>query len=277
MDKALQRSDWKGFEAAPKRIRGSAASCAAAASPPTSRRPRPAGSRPTTRRTSPGSSDGTRHAAHRLAQPRPGPRDHVRADRVARCSASRSRAIAPAHLGAGVRPRRQPDRRLAHAARPGQRDALGLAGDREERHRPRRRAPRERGRGHRVRRRAATASRAPTARCASTRWRRSIPASSTSTSRTGRRCRATFPNGCHIAEVEIDPETGEMRDRVLRRLRRRRQHHQPPDRRRPDAGRRHPGRGHIFSEQAVYDAIPASCSPAASWTTPCRAPGWSAA
>ena len=54
---------------------------------------------------------------------------------------------------------------------------------------------------------------------------------------------ATFPNGCHVAEVEIDPETGAVRHRVLRRLRRRRQHHQPPDRRRADAGRRHSGRG----------------------------------
>ena len=34
----------------------------------------------------------------------------------------------------------------------------------------------------------------------------------------------TFPNGCHIAEVEIDPDTGRMRDRRLhggRRLRQR--------------------------------------------------------
>ena len=95
----------------------------------------------------------------------------------------------PAHLRAGARPRRQPDRRLAHAARPGQRDALGLAGDREERPRPRRRAPRERGAGHRVRPRGPTGSREPTARCASTSWRRSTRASSTSTSRTAPRCR----------------------------------------------------------------------------------------
>ncbi len=33
------------------------------------------------------------------------------------------------------------------------------------------------------------------------------------------------------------------------------------------------GAGQVFGEHAVYDREPASSSPAASWTTPCRAPG----
>ncbi len=28
---------------------------------------------------------------------------------------------------------------------------------------------------------------------------------------------STFPNGCHVAEVEIDPETGDRADRALYR------------------------------------------------------------
>ena len=53
----------------------------------------------------------------------------------------------------------------------------------------------------------------------------------------------TFPNGCHIAEVEIDPKTGEMDARGLfggRRLRQRAQHH---DRRGPDPRLHRPGPG----------------------------------
>ena len=58
----------------------------------------------------------------------------------------------------------QSDGRLAHAARPGQRDALRRAGDREERPGPRGRGAGERAGRHRVRARGPTGSRAPTAR-----------------------------------------------------------------------------------------------------------------
>ena len=54
---------------------------------------------------------------------------------------------------------------------------------------------------------------------------------------------ATFPNGCHVAEVEIDPETGEAAIRQLCGGGRRRQPHPPADRRRADDGRPHAGRG----------------------------------
>ena len=59
-----------------------------------------------------------------------------------------------------------------------------------------------------------------------------------------------FPNGCHVCEVEIDPETGAGRDRALQRGRRRRHGDQSaaaqgPDRRRRGAGRRpDPDGGH---------------------------------
>ena len=52
----------------------------------------------------------------------------------------------------------------------------------------------------------------------------------------------TFPAGCHICEVEIDPDTGRDRDRRLDRGRRLRQRHQSDDRRGPGAWRHRPGR-----------------------------------
>ena len=84
---------------------------------------------------------------------------------------------------------------------------------------------------------------------------------------------STFPNGCHIAEVEIDPETGvteiasylsvddcgvvvnhaivegQMHGAVVQ------------------------GAGQVFGEHASTTAIPGSCSPAASAITSCRARG----
>ncbi len=51
----------------------------------------------------------------------------------------------------------------------------------------------------------------------------------------------TFPGGCHIAEVEIDPETGVVEMVELHRRRRRRPRGQSDDRRGPGAGRRRPG------------------------------------
>ena len=51
----------------------------------------------------------------------------------------------------------------------------------------------------------------------------------------------TFPGGCHVAEVEIDPDTGVDRGGELRRGRRCRPGDQPDDRRGPGAGRRRPG------------------------------------
>ena len=83
----------------------------------------------------------------------------------------------------------------------------------------------------------------------------------------------TFPNGCHIAEVEVDPETGvvsvvrySVTDDVGTRG-------QSDDRARPGAWRRGAGRW----GRRCWSARPtmrhrASCCRAASWTTRCRAP-----
>ena len=47
-----------------------------------------------------------------------------------------------------------------------------------------------------------------------------------------------FPNGCHICELEIDEETGEVEIVALQRGRRRRHRHQSAAAERPDRGRR---------------------------------------
>ena len=51
----------------------------------------------------------------------------------------------------------------------------------------------------------------------------------------------TFPNGCHMAEVEVDPETGMVEIVALPRVRRFRQDGEPADRARPGARRRGAG------------------------------------
>ena len=51
----------------------------------------------------------------------------------------------------------------------------------------------------------------------------------------------TFPNGCHVAEVEIDPQTGKLDARELHRGGRLRQRARPHDRRGPDPRRGHHG------------------------------------
>ena len=73
---------------------------------------------------------------------------------------------------------------------------------------------------------------------------------------------ANYPNGCHICEVEIDPETGGRRPRALLRRRRCRDCPQPASRARPDSWRRrHGGRpdpdgGHPFRrERPARDRI----------------------
>ena len=81
----------------------------------------------------------------------------------------------------------------------------------------------------------------------------------------------TFPNGCHIAEVEIDPDTGVTEIVAYAAV--------------DDAGvvldhtlvegqlvgGLAQGIGQALMENAVYDAATGSSSPARSWTTRCRA------
>ena len=81
----------------------------------------------------------------------------------------------------------------------------------------------------------------------------------------------TFPNGCHMAEVEVDPETGVVEivryrvcddfGKTVNPMIVRGQVH----------GGVAQGLGQALLERTSYDAHPASCCPAASWTTHCRA------
>ena len=145
---------------APRRGARRAASCAASASRPTSR---PAASRP--RRVvgslgaraglyevaeHPRPPDRQRHRLHRHAQPRPGPRDHLRAARRPTSSASRSTQVEVVHGDTAQDPLRhghlrQPQpggRRLGH----GQGDGQGHRQGQEDRRPP----DGSRRRGHRV-------------------------------------------------------------------------------------------------------------------------------
>ncbi len=80
----------------------------------------------------------------------------------------------------------------------------------------------------------------------------------------------SFPNGCHIAEVEIDPDTGKMTiaryaavddcGHALDPMIVEGQLH----------GSIAAGLGQALMENVVYDAATGSSSPARSWTTPCR-------
>ena len=76
----------------------------------------------------------------------------------------------------------------------------------------------------------------------------------------------SFPNGCHVCEVEIDPATGEVTvvgyvavDDVGTIVHR-------DDRRRADAWRHRAGLGQVLGEQIVY-ARTGSSSTRRSWTT----------
>ena len=63
----------------------------------------------------------------------------------------------------------------------------------------------------------------------------------------------TFPAGCYICEVEIDPQTGHDRDRAVRRGRRFRHGHQSDGRRRPGARRHRAGRRPGDARSVHYD------------------------
>ena len=82
-----------------------------------------------------------------------------------------------------------------------------------------------------------------------------------------------FPNGCHVCEVEIDPETGDDPSAALCRRRRCRHRDQPADTRGPDPWRRR-CRASARPSPSISSTIRdrASSSPARSWITACRAP-----
>ena len=83
---------------------------------------------------------------------------------------------------------------------------------------------------------------------------------------------AAFPYGCHVCEVEVDPDTGKVEivrysavDDVGRAVNPMIVHGQIH-------GGIVQGVGQAMGEQIVYDRAAASCCPARSWITRCRAP-----
>ena len=191
--------------------------------------------------------------------------------------------------------RRDRDRRGRH--RRGARTAPGRSARARSRSaarrstaRPRRSSPRARGsrRTCSKRRRPTSSSRtahsaspAPTGASASPRWRapptcrttiRSRSSSRDST-RTRSTTRRTSPsrNGAHVCEVEVDPETGDVRRGRLPGGGRRRHGDQPDDRRGP--GPRRPGAGHRPGAGGAHGLRRSGqLLSARSWTTRCRAP-----
>ena len=169
-------------------------------------------------------SDRQRHRVHRLAQPRPGPRDHVRAGGRGRGSASpiderrhrarrhRPHAVRHGHLWLA----------LARGRRHG--DHEGARQDRRQGQEDRRAPAGSGGGGHRVQGRQVHASpgtdkkqgvrrggaRPPTCRT-TIRSTSSSPASNETAFYDP--TNFTFPAGTHICEVEIDPDTGVVEGR----------------------------------------------------------------
>ena len=83
----------------------------------------------------------------------------------------------------------------------------------------------------------------------------------------------TYPSGSYVCEVEVDPDTGKVQDRVVRRGRRLRQHRQPDDRRRPGARRHRPGpRPGDDGRLRLRPEVGPAPDRLATWTTRCRAP-----
>ena len=63
----------------------------------------------------------------------------------------------------------------------------------------------------------------------------------------------TFPFGCHICEVEVEPDTGQVELTRYVAVDDCGNVDQPDDRRRPGARRRRPGIGQALYEGAIYD------------------------
>ena len=81
---------------------------------------------------------------------------------------------------------------------------------------------------------------------------------------------ATYPNGTHICEVEIDPQDRDGPHRALYRRRRFRLHPEPPPAGRPDSRRDRPGGWPGADGARPSTTATASCFRQASWTIACR-------
>ena len=83
---------------------------------------------------------------------------------------------------------------------------------------------------------------------------------------------SAFPNGTHIAEVEIDPDTGVVELIALHRHRRFRHHGEPAAWSRARCMAASSRASARCCSRTPPTTPTASCSPAASWTTPCPGP-----
>ena len=225
--------------------------------------------------------DGARDADHRHARLRPGPRHAVRAGavgaarRAVRQHHGWSRTTAISSASATAPAARARSRRRGQAIV--EASALVIAkGKQAAAHLLE--AVRSR---HRIRRTAASPSPAPIARIGIMELAQRMRDGKTAGGRARHRSTSitpprtspsTFPNGCHVAEVEIDPDTGVTR--IVRYTARQRFRHrrQSDDRRRPVAWRRRAGHRPGADGGSQLRLPAASRSPARSWTTPCRAP-----
>ena len=90
-------------------------------------------------------------------------------------------------------------------------------------------------------RRRVPASPAPTARIGLFELAAKQPSGASTSTRTSAVHGPSWPNGCHICEVEIDPDTGDGRGRLLRVGQRCRPRGEPDDRERPARRRRGAG------------------------------------
>ena len=220
MDTCLKKADWAGFAGADGRRRRPAAGCAASACATTSNRPW--ATRASTRRSS-SSEDGTVSVAGRHPDQRPGPRHRLRPG----AAQPPGRAVREDPHRPG---RHRPDqggrrhRRLALADRAGHGDQRRLRPGDRARQDVRGAGVRDRGGRHRVPATARSASPAPIGAIGilelagqgarpwppAWAWRAASTPRPPPSSAPGR-----FPNGCHIAEVEVDPDTGTVRHRQL--------------------------------------------------------------
>jgi carbon-monoxide dehydrogenase large subunit len=250
MDQGLALADWNGFEARRGQSRRRAGNgCAAAASPPSSNGPaatRCRGARHGQRAAADGIIELTRGHPGRWARASP-PATRSWRWTCSACRSSRVRVLqgdtdrANGFGSAG-------SRSLFTGGSAVQVASERTVDARQEPWRPTRWRP---ARRHRIPGRPLH-RRAPTSASACSSWPRSSRAAHHRTDQRHRR-RPTWPNGCHICEVEVDPATGEVEVLDLCVGQRHRPGGQPDHRARPDRRRRGAGHRPGAVRAVVYD------------------------
>ena len=274
LDKALALADWNGF-AARRAASRAPASCAASGSAASSRSPAAACMRTADLRFEADGKVALRLGAQAIGQ------GHLTTFPPVVATAARHRG----ERGAGRGRQRRGAGRPADGRVALDDDGRRLDGDRlrpVDREGAADREPPVRGgrRRHRVRRRAVSrerhrprdpdprARRSARARCPD--CRRISPAGSTRVA-TFQSPQMSFPNGCHVCEVEIDPDTGIVAVVGYAAVDDVGSVDPPDDRGRADPRRRRAGARAGARRADAATARTASSSPRRSWTTSCRA------